>query len=190
MAASWAKVRRLFSRHQKKTKSRWSSCCWSPGPPWRWRTTRAGVPEHPRAKDGGGTVAAKGEQLLLLYDGLVKMSFPGLLIYRNSLRAAPCLVFKTMSYPNSLKAVAKTCCNIANACLDEVGAAANSSAAGLIVAFAVTVAFVKPLFETLASALLAGIWRVKSRTNSQNRAATSNTYIIYIGKLLSSTEIH
>ena len=101
------------------------------------------------------------------------------LIYRNSLRAAPCLVFKTMtmSYPNSLKAVDKACCNIANACLDEVGAAANSSAAGLIVAFAVTVAFFKPLFETLASALLAGIWRVKSRTNSQNRAATSNTYI-------------
>ena len=80
------------------------------------------------------------------------------LINRDSLRAASCLVSKTMTCLNSAKpciwsftfeAVAKTCskCYAATACLYAVGAAARhwwwnrkicSSSAGLVVAFAVT----------------------------------------------------
>ena len=75
-----------------------------------------------------------------------------MLINRNSLRAASYCAFKTMTDLNSLKpcilsfvfeAVAKTAVN-ANARLYEVGVRGGTGiSAELVVAFAVTVAFVK-----------------------------------------------
>ena len=70
---------------------------------------------------------------IYIYDGLPKCLFLVWLINRNSLRAPSCLVFKTMTYLNSLKprilsfmfeTVAKPAVN-ASACLYEVGAAAS-----------------------------------------------------------------